>query len=107
MATRLIELEDGMLIEIEVPPDQARPITGGAAEKVLDATLDRITPMILKVARPVVNAWEQLNQEMHVDSADVELGFSFESEGNLYLAKASAGANIKITFSMRPQRGEP
>ncbi|MEI6775632.1 MAG: CU044_2847 family protein [Chloroflexales bacterium] len=106
MPTKLIELKDGTLVEVDVPADQARPIAGGAAERVMDATLERITPMILKVYQPISVAWEQLNQEMDLDSVDVEVGFSFESEGNLYLAKATAGANIKVTFSMKPRRGE-
>ena len=105
MATKLIELNDGILVEVEVSPDQARPIAGGAAEKVLGATLERLTPMIVQVARPVVAAWEQLNQDMDVESADIELALNFESEGNLYLAKASAGANITIAFTLKPRRG--
>lgn len=104
MATKLIELGDGTLVEVEVQADEARPISGGAAEKVLDATLARITPMMLKVSRPILEAWEQMNQEMDIESAQVELGFSFESEGNLYLAKASASANFTVTFSLKPKR---
>lgn len=104
MATKLIELGDGTLVEVEVQADEARPISGGAAEKVMDATLARITPMILKVSHPILEAWEQMNQEMDIESAQVELGFSFESEGNLYLARASASANITVTFSLKPKR---
>ena len=54
MATKLIELGDGTLVEVEVQADEARPISGGAAEKVMDATLARITPMILKDRKSVV-----------------------------------------------------
>lgn len=104
MATKLIEIADGVLVEVEVQPDEARPISGGAADRVLNASLDSITPMLLKVARPIAAAWEQLSQDMEVDGAEVSLGFSFESEGNLYLAKASVGANISVSFSLKPKQ---
>jgi hypothetical protein len=107
MATKLIELADGTLIEVEVQPHEARPISGGAAEKVLNATLDQLTPMVLRVARPLVAAWGELSQEMDVEEAQIDLGFNFESEGNLYLAKASAGANINISFTLKARRGAP
>ena len=48
MASKLIELEDGTLVEIEVPENRAQPISGGAAEKIKDATIDKIKPIILK-----------------------------------------------------------
>ena len=105
MATRLIELEDGILIEVEAPPGQASQISGGAAEKVLDATVAKITPTLIKVCKPLVEAWAVLSQEMDVEGADVELGFSFDIEGNLYLAKATTGANITVKLALRPLRG--
>ena len=40
MATKLIQLDDDILVEIEVPPEQAQPISGGAADRV-NATFDR------------------------------------------------------------------
>lgn len=34
MPSKLIELQDGILIEAEVPENEVRPISGGAADKV-------------------------------------------------------------------------
>ena len=39
MATKLIQFEDGTLVEVEVTPDQVQPISGGAADRI-DATVD-------------------------------------------------------------------
>ncbi len=39
MATKLIELEDGTLVEIEVPGEQVQQISGGYADRV-SATFD-------------------------------------------------------------------
>jgi hypothetical protein len=102
MVTKLIELEDGTLVEIEASPDEGYvPIVGGAAEKV-EAAFDKIKPTMVKVIKPISAAWKEINQEMHVEEATVELGLSFEGEGNLYITKAKAGANITVSFTLRP-----
>ncbi len=52
VATKLIQLEDGLLVEAEVPEDQAEPISGGAVDRV-NATLDVIEPLLIKACKPV------------------------------------------------------
>ena len=77
MATRLIELEDGILVEIEIPEDQVEQISGGVIEKVRDATVDRIKPLLVSVCKPVISAWNELNKDMQIDQAEIQLGLSF------------------------------
>ena len=103
MASRLIELEDGTLVEVEVPENEARPIAGGAAEKIKDATIDKIKPIILKACRPISEIWKDLDQDMHIEQAEVELGLGFEAEGNLYITKAKGNANLTVTFTLKPK----
>ena len=102
MATKLIELEDGILIEVEATEDEVKPISGGFAQKV-DKTVDKIKPVMLKVCRPVIESWKELNKEVSIDEIEVQLGLSFEGEGNLYITKAKAGANISVKFVLKPQ----
>ena len=102
MATKLIELEDGILIEVETTKDEAKPISGGLAQKV-DKSVDKIKPIMLKVCRPVIETWKELNKEVSIDEIEVQLGLSFEGEGNLYITKAKAGANISVKFVLKPQ----
>lgn len=103
MATKLIELADGTLVEVEAEPGQAQQISGGVAEKIMDASLDKITPILIRTCRPIIAAWEQLNQELDIDQAEVELALSFASEGNIYLAKATTGANLTIKLVLKPR----
>jgi len=101
MPTRLIELEDGLLVEVEATSDYAQEISGGVAERV-NATIDQVLPILIKICRPVVLAWKELNKEMYIDSAEVELSFSFEGEGNVYLAKVKSGANFNLKLTLKP-----
>lgn len=101
--TKLIELDDGTLIEVIAEEDEVVPISSKAAEKVAD-NLDKVKPLLIKVCEPIVDAWTELNQNMHVEEAEVELGLSFEGEGNLYVTKAKAGANLTVKLVLRPKK---
>lgn len=102
MATKLIELQDGTLVEIEVPGDQVEQISGSAANKV-EATIDKIKPVLLKVCEPINAVWQEMNKDMHIEQAEVELGLSFEAEGNLYVTKAKANSNLTVKLVLKPK----
>ena len=102
MATKLIQLEDGTLVEVEVPPDQVQPISGDFAKRV-DTTFEKIRPLLIKTCRPIVAAWTELNQETNIEQAEVEIGLSFEAEGNLYITKSKAGANLTVKLILKPK----
>ena len=103
MASKLIELADGTLVEIEVPENKAQLIAGGAAEKLQDATIDKVKPILLKACKPIVEVWQELNKDMHIEQAEVELGLGFEAEGNLYITKAKGNANLVVTLTLKPK----
>jgi hypothetical protein len=103
MATKLIQLEDGTLVEVEVEPNQAQPISGGFADRV-DSTFDKIRPVLLRVCRPIADVWEEINQDMNIEQAEVSLGFAFEGEGNLYLVKSKATANLTVKLVLKPKK---
>lgn len=99
MATRLIRLADGTLVEAEVSESDARPISGGAAEKVA-ASFEKIEPVLVSVCKPVARAWHAIGDGLHVDSVQIELGLSFEGEGNVFVSRAKAGANLVVTLTV-------
>ncbi len=101
MSTKLIRLDDGTLVEVEVPEEQAQQISGGFADKV-DATFDRIKPILIRTCKPIAAAWSEINQEMNIEQAEVQIGLSFEGEGNLYITKSKASANLTIKLVLKP-----
>ena len=102
MTTKLIQLEDGTLVEVEVPADRVQPISGGFADRV-NATFEQIRPLLVRTCRPIAAAWKELNQEVSIEEAEVEIGLSFEAEGNLYLTKSKAGANLTVKLVFKPK----
>ena len=105
MAIQLIEMEDGLLVEVEVPQDQVDQIAGGVPEPV-DRAIDSVRPILLKACRPVVAVWSELNREMTIDNVEVELKLGFSAEGSVFLAKAKGSANLKIKLSISPKSDE-
>lgn len=101
MHTKLIELENGILVEVEVPQGQAQQISGGFADRV-NETFDKIQPILVKVCRSISVAWKEINQDMRIEHAEVELGLSFEGEGNIYITKAKAEANLIVKLILKP-----
>ena len=75
MASKLIELEDGILVEVEVAGDGVQQIAGGIAEKV-EATLSKIKPLLLKTCQPIVAAAKDLREDVGLEQIEVEVGLS-------------------------------
>lgn len=109
MLTKLIKLEDGTLVEVEVTPDQAQQIAGGNvfARKV-KTNLAQIQPIIVNACQSITAAWKDIYQELgkdvEIEKATVELGLSFEIGGDVYIAKSTAGANLKVNLVLKPQQ---
>ncbi len=100
MASKLIRLADKTLVQIEVTGDQTVPLSGGLAETV-DATIDKIKPVLLKVCRPVVAAVKELHNDVDLTRVEVEVGLSFDIQGNIYVAKTNFGANILVRMTLK------
>ncbi len=99
IGTKLIKLSDDTLVEVGTSIDGLMNLSGGEAEKV-DSAIDKVQPLLMRVCKPIAAAWHDLSKEVVLERAEIEVGFSFEGEGNLYVTKAKAGANIvvKLTF---------
>ncbi len=100
MPTSLVKLSDGTLVEVQVPADQVQEISGTLAQKV-NAALDSVQTTILDVCRSMATSLDSLAQTVAIDEAEIEFGLSFEAEGNLYITKASSGANLQVKIKFK------
>ena len=101
MLTKLIELNDGTFVEVEASPDQAEQISGGFADKV-NTSFDKIQPILIRTCRPITAAWKEISNELDIEQAVIEIGLSFEGEGNLFVTKSKARANLLIKLIFKP-----
>ena len=101
MIDPITRIEGHLRIEVEVSEDQAQQISGGLDK--IKGTFDNLQPILLKVCRPIVNTWKELNKEMSIEQAEVELGLSFEIDGNLFVTRSKAGANLSVKLILNPK----
>lgn len=100
MASKLIRLEDGTLVEVEVTGNEVQQISGGVAEKV-DAVMNNIKPTLLNACQPIVAAVKSLRKDVDIEHVEIEVGLSFDIDGNIYIAKAHVGANILVRMVLK------
>jgi len=105
MSKRLIALENGLMMEVEVPPSEIEMISGGndMVERV-ESSMGTVEKMLIQSVEPIVNAYNTLNQEVVLDTAEVEIGIGFSAEGNVFVAKGSANANLKVKLVLKPKK---
>lgn len=92
MNTMLVTLKDGVMVEVEEPENHQ------VGTSKLESTFEKVRPLLLNTCQPIVSVWHELNKEVKIKQAEIELGLSFEAEGNLYITKSKANANLTIKF---------
>lgn len=103
MATQLIQLRNGLMVEAEMPGQTGEQIAGGVY-KLGVSFAEKLKPLLLEICEPFAEVWQELNQKMSVEQAEVEIGFSFEGEGNLFVTKAKTGANFTVKLTLKPEK---
>jgi hypothetical protein len=104
MASKLIKLKDGTLVEVEVTGTEVQQISGGLAKRV-DATIDNMKDVLLKACQPIVAAVKDLREDVGLEQVEVEVGLSFDIEGNIYVTKANFGANVLVRMTLKKGGG--
>ena len=100
MGTKLIQLQDGIFVEVAVRPGEAQQVSGKAAEKVQE-NIEKIHPTLVRICGPIADAWKGAMKKMDIKEAEIQLGLSFEGEGNIYITKATAAANLTVKFVLK------
>jgi len=86
MASELIKLADGILLEVENSDNHVEQISGGSANQ-LDKNIDIVAPLLKKVIAPLKNTFDELNKDMSIEKAEVEIGLGFEAGGDVFIVK--------------------
>jgi hypothetical protein len=104
VATKLIKLEDGTedgtLVEVEVSGEEVQQISSSLADKV-DVTINKMKPILIKTCQPIAEAVKDLRNDVDLEQVEVEVGLSFDAEGNIYITKAKFGANVLVRMTLK------
>lgn len=104
MTGKLIQLEDGTFVQVDATEQEVQQIAGSIAKRV-DAVFDKIKPTLLTVCHPVVAAVKELREEVDLEQVEVEVGLSFDFEGNVYVARTTLGTNVLVRMVLKKREG--
>ena len=104
MAKKLIELENGLMMEVDIPQSEIEMISGGGdvVERV-DKSISTVESILVKSVEPITKAYNALNQDMILEKAEVEIGIGFSAEGNIFIASGKGSANLKVKLTLSPK----
>ncbi len=77
-------LAPSAIVEAEVPEDEAKPISTNVIKEI-KSSFAKVKPILISISRPIAEAWQEINKDMEIEQAEMEVGFNFEGEGNLYI----------------------
>lgn len=104
MPTKLIEFDNGVLVEVEADGNQSRQISWRLAEKISQASFDSVRNLLVKVCQPIADAFSEVSSDVDIEGAEVEFGVCFEGEGSVYITKVKTAANLKIKMIVKPKK---
>ena len=104
MAKKLIELENGLVMEVDAPKSDIEMISanGDVVDKV-KTSMSKVEKMLIQSVQPIVNVYKGLDKEVLLEKAEVEIGIGFSAEGNIFVAKGNANANLKVKLILKPK----
>ena len=104
MAKKLIELDNGLMMEVDIPQSEIEMISGGGdvVERV-DKSISAVESILMKSVEPITKAYKALNQDMVLEKAEVEIGIGFSAEGNIFIASGKGSANLKVKLVLSPK----
>jgi hypothetical protein len=89
---------DGLLIEVETT--EGGKVFTSAGDKLMKGVA-QIPQVLKRITAPIIDTWHELSKEVSMEEAEVELGLSFEGEGNVYITKAKAGGNLVVKLKFK------
>jgi hypothetical protein len=81
----------------------AQLATSGTVIKVVSKGFDEILSTLRAVVVPFANTWTELSKEVEISESTVKLSLGITAEGNFYVAKGEATANIEISLKLTPK----
>jgi hypothetical protein len=104
--SRLIRLQDNVLVEVESQPGGWQEISASDAVPQLDAAIGKASDTLVRVCESLAEAVKRISETVEITNVEATVGLGFEAEGNLYITKAKGNASItvKVTMAKSGQR---
>jgi len=95
---KIIELEDGVKVEIDIGDNSGYEISDG---RIVNSSIEKIQSLLKKVIKPITNTYKELNKDVTIESTKVTIGVKIGIKGDFILASSSADANIQVEMILK------
>jgi hypothetical protein len=94
---------DGPLVEVTLLLPPAQMMSEAHVAKVVKSGFEEVIGMLKNIVRPFSETWKELSKEVVISESTVKLSLGITAEGNFFVAKGSAEANIEIELKLTPK----
>ena len=101
----LIQMNNGKgpLVEVSLILPPAQMMSAAHVAKVVSNGFEEVVGMLKDIVRPFSETWKELSKEVVISESSVKLSLGVTAEGNFFVAKGSAEANIEIELKLTPK----
>ena len=96
--TKIIEWNDGLEVEIDIDDNSAYQISNSSK---INSSNGDIHNILLKIMKPISKTYEDLSENLNIESTKISVGIKIGAEGNFILATSSMGANIEVQMTLK------
>lgn len=94
---RIITLENGLQIEVEVNENQALEISDN---DFVDSSINKIQSLLKEVCTPIASTLNELKDSLNLESTKITIGVKVGVEGNFFIAKSTGEAHIQVELTL-------
>lgn len=100
---QLIEMEEGVLVEVEVEEPVATRASSRGGVVAVDRRIADVMGTLRAVVRPFASVWTELSREVEMNEATVTLSLGITGGGNFFIAKGETSANLEVELKFKPK----
>jgi Trypsin-co-occurring domain 1 len=94
---------DGPLVEVTMILPAAKHMSEAHVAKVVSSGFEKIMELMKSIVRPFSETWAELSKEMIISESTVKVSLGVTAEGNFFVTKGSAEANIELELKLSPK----
>ena len=90
-----------LLIEVEARPGLERVGAEDVIKKI-EGVIGQAVQTTIELAKEFTTAFRAAAEKIKTDSVSLQIGIKLGAEGSIFVAKASAEANLVVTLVLKP-----
>lgn len=100
MMTELIEMKDGVLVQVQTEEGRVSAAGGKAEPRKVETKYEEVAELIRRACGPVANSLREMRDAIKLKEAEIEFFCGVGAKGKFFLAESSINGHIKVTMKI-------